>query len=78
MSKIMETAKDAKKRLHLAMPRSTQQVIDNLQKRTGAESMTEIFRRALALLDVVTAKQEEGGQLYIHWPDGRQSEIHIL
>jgi hypothetical protein len=74
----METIKDTKKRLNLALPRRTQQTIDNIQKRTGAESMTEIFRRALALLDVVTAKQEEGGRLYVHWPDGGQSEIHVL
>jgi hypothetical protein len=60
------------------MPHRTLQVLNNLQERTGAESMTEIFRRALALLDVVTAKQEEGGRLYVHWPDGSQSEIHIL
>ena len=55
------------------MPHRTLQVLNNLQERTGAESMTEIFRRALALLDVVTAKQEEGGRLYVHWPDGSQS-----
>jgi len=40
--------------------------------------MSEIIRRALALLDVVTAKQEDGGDLYVHWPDGKQSQIHIL
>jgi hypothetical protein len=74
----MMTTKDEKVRLNLLMPQKTKQLIDDLQDRTGAGSMSEIIRRALALLDVVTEKQEEGGQLYVHWPDGRQSQIHIL
>ena len=65
-------------RLNLAMPLKTKQLIDDLQARTGAGSMSETIRRALALLDVITAKQEEGGELYVHWPDGKQSQIHIL
>jgi hypothetical protein len=60
------------------MPPQTKQLIDNLQKRTGAGSMSETIRRALALLDVVTAQQHKGGELYLHWPDGGQSRIHIL
>ena len=72
------TTKDEKVRLNLAMPLKTKQLIDDLQDRTGAGSMSETIRRALALLDVVTAKQGEGGELYVHWPDGRQSQIHIL
>jgi len=60
------------------MPLKTKQLIDELQDRTGAGSMSETIRRALALLDVITAKQEEGGELYVHWSDGRQAQIHIL
>jgi hypothetical protein len=40
--------------------------------------MSETIRRALALLDVITAKQEEGGKLFVHWPDGTESQVHIL
>jgi hypothetical protein len=74
----MMTPKDEKVRLNLAMPAKTKQLIDDLQTRTGAGSMSETIRRALALLDVVTAKQEAGGALYVHWPDGSQAQIHIL
>jgi hypothetical protein len=74
----MMTTKDEKVRLNLVMPLKTKQLIDDLQDRTGAGSMSETIRRALALLDVMTSKQEEGGELYVHWPDGRQSQIHIL
>jgi hypothetical protein len=72
------TSTEDKVRLNLAMPPQTKQLIEDLQKRTGAGSMSETIRRALALLDVVTAQQQRGGELYLHWPDGGQSRIHIL
>jgi hypothetical protein len=69
---------EEKVRLNLAMPHKTKQLIDDLQERTGSGTMSETIRRALALLDVITAKQEEGGKLFVHWPDGTQSQVHIL
>jgi hypothetical protein len=69
---------EEKVRLNLAMPHKTKQLIDDLQERTGSGTMSETIRRALALLDVITAKQEEGGRLFVHWPDGTQSQVHIL
>ena len=77
MAKIISSTEE-KVRLNLAMPPQTKQLIDDLQKRTGAGSMSETIRRALALLDVVTEQKEKGGELYLHWPDGQQSRIHIL
>ena len=64
--------------MNLAMPHKTKQLIDDLQERTGSGTMSETIRRALALLDVITAKQDEGGKLFVHWPDGTQSQVHIL
>jgi hypothetical protein len=40
--------------------------------------MSETLRRALALLDVITAEQEKGGELFVHSPDGTQTKIRIL
>jgi hypothetical protein len=60
------------------MPLKTKLLLDNLQKRMGAGSMSETLRRALALLDVVTAEQEKGGELFVHGPDGKQTKIRIL
>lgn len=77
MAKLMSSTEE-KVRLNLAMPPQTKQLIDNLQKSTGAGSMSETIRRALALLDVVTEQQKKGGELYFHWPDGQQSRVHIL
>ena len=77
MAKLMGNTEE-KVRLNLAMPHQTKQLIDDLQKRTGAGSMSETIRRALALLDVVTEQQKKGGELYLHWPGGQQSRIHIL
>jgi hypothetical protein len=77
MAKILSSTEE-KVRLSLAMPPQTKQLIDDLQRRTSAGSMTETIRRAFALLDVITAQEEKGGELYLHWPDGQQSRIHIL
>lgn len=69
---------ERKERLHLAMPPKTKQLLDDLQARTGAGSMTEVIRRALALLDVVSAEQENGGGLVIHGQGGKQTKIRII
>lgn len=71
-------AAETKTRLHLAMPEKTKQIIDDLQVRTGAGSMTEVIRRALALLDVVSAEQENGGELFVHGRGGTKTKIRIL
>lgn len=71
-------AAETKTRLHLAMPEKTKQIIDDLQVRTGAGSMTEVIRRALALLDVVSAEQEKGGELFIHGQEGTKTRLRIL
>ena len=40
--------------------------------------MSETIRRALALLDVITAEQEKGSELFVHDRDGNQTRIRIL
>jgi hypothetical protein len=67
-----------KERLHLSMPPKTKELLDDLQDRTGAGTMSEVIRRALSLLDVVSKEQKEGGQFFIHSKDGSQTRIEIF
>lgn len=48
-----------KERLHLTMPPGTRLLLDKLQERIGAGSMTEVIRRSLNLLDIATEADSE-------------------
>ena len=65
-------------RLHLAMNPKTRKLLDDLQDRTGTQTMSETIRRALALLDIVSAEEEKGGELYVQRPDGKHIQIRVL
>jgi len=60
------------------MPLSTKHLIEDLQHRSGATSMSELLRRALALLDVVITEEQRGSELYFHRLNGEQSKVVIL
>ena len=70
--------KEEKVRLNLVMPPKTKELLDSLQTRTGAQTMSETIRRALVLLDVVSAEQEKGSTLFFHAADGNQTRLQIL
>lgn len=62
-------------RFHLVMPSKTRDRIDALQKRTGASSMTEVIRYALALYDLVSKETiEEGKELVVRDPKTQEEE----
>ena len=67
-----------KERLHLSMPPKTKGLLDDLQVRMGAGTMSEVIRRALALLDIVSKEQESGGQFFIQKKDGSQTRLEIF
>ncbi len=60
------------------MPLQTKQRVDRLQARIGASTRSATIRRALALLELVTAEQDKGGDVYIHAADGTQTRLRLL
>jgi hypothetical protein len=40
--------------------------------------MSETIRRALVLLDVVSAEQEKGSELFFHDENGKQTRLQLL
>jgi Arc/MetJ-type ribon-helix-helix transcriptional regulator len=60
------------------MPPKTKELLDDLQQRTGSGSMSEVIRRALALLDVVSKEQKTGATFFIHNTDGSQTRVEIF
>lgn len=67
-----------KTRLTLELAAPVRQRIDGLRERTGAESVTEVIRRALALYDAVVALQERGEvRLVVLGADGKSESMFV-
>jgi hypothetical protein len=63
---------------HVAMLLQTKQLMDRLQARIGAGTRSDTIRRALALLELVTADQDKGGEVSIRGQDGTQTRLRLL
>ena len=68
----------SKTRLSLDITPAIKQNMDALQKRIGASSYVEVFRKALALLDMFTTEQENGVTFLIRDKDGKIEQLRIL
>lgn len=64
-----------KSRLHLAMPAGTKAKMDEMQLRIGASTVTELIKRALALLDAVTREESQGSTFWVHRADGTHAPV---
>ncbi len=65
--------KDDRERLHLLVPSRTKKLLDDLQQRTGAGTMTEVIRSALAVYDALIREMEDGKEIVIHDPKERNA-----
>ncbi len=60
------------------MSRATKDLLHNIQERTDAQNMTEVVRKSLAVYDVVTKQQSEGGQIFVRDSSGAEVPIIIV
>jgi Arc/MetJ-type ribon-helix-helix transcriptional regulator len=67
-----------KSRLSLEIPKQTRDQIDDIVKRSGASSLTEVIRRALALYDLVLEHKAENGTLVLRHKDGREEVLRLI
>lgn len=66
-------------RLHFVMPPKTKAVLDEIQARTGARSMAEVIRRAIALYDVVSDEvAQHGSAIILRSPDGTETRVKVV
>ena len=68
----------SKIRLSLDITPPIKQNMDRLQERISASSYVEVFRKALALLDMITSEQENGATFLIRDKDGKIEQLRIL
>lgn len=67
-----------KVRLNLEFTPSVKDTLVQIQERTESSSFTEVFRRALALFDMVSTHLQSGGSLVLRHKDGREEVLKFL
>jgi hypothetical protein len=75
----MKTRSNARKaRLNLELDPAVRRSLDDLQEKSGASSLTEAIRRALALYDMVIDHSARGGKLILRDAEGQDEVVRIL
>jgi ribbon-helix-helix CopG family protein len=65
-------------RLNLDLTVSVRKQLEQLKDRTGAESLSEVLRRALELYDRMDGQVRDGWKVMLVGPGGEQREVVIL
>ena len=65
-------------RLSLDVTQRVKDQLSELMNRTDAGSITEVIRRALALYDLATEHECEGGTIVFHHADGHDETVRLL
>jgi len=62
-------------RVNLRISKNVRETLEGLQLRAEAESLSEVVRKALALLDLITEHHESGGRVLLESPDAERLEV---
>lgn len=65
-------------RLNLRIGKNVRARIEMLKDATGAESLTEVLRRALALYDALLQERAKGYALILRDDDGSEREVSFM
>ena len=65
-------------KINVAVSEKTKKRLAILQSRTDSSSVAEVIRRAVDLLDTVSAHQERGGSLVFRDHDGTETVVKVL
>lgn len=70
-------SKNDKPRLSLALAQKVRDRLELLQEETGAQTMTEVISRALAVYDYLITEKKSGAKVLLETKDGTR-EVVIL
>lgn len=65
-------------RLNLELESSVRDRLETLQERSGAATMTEVIRRALAVYEVVLQASEDGERVVVQSREGKERQLVLL
>ena len=57
---------------------SSRNLIKDLQKRSDATSLAEVFRKALAIYDLVLDHTQDGGKVVLESADGGREVLRLI
>lgn len=69
---------DERTRLHLEVPAAVRARVERLRDATGADGITDVIRRALAVYDAVVTAQAAGAKVLLREADGSEREMMIV
>lgn len=67
-----------KSRLNLELTEAVRGRLEDLRKRTEADSLAEVIRRALAVYEYLWAEREKGRQVVVKDSRKREREVVLL
>lgn len=65
-------------RLNLAVAHPTRDLLEDLQRRTGAATLEEVVRRSLAYYDALVRIEEEGGRVVVEPATGEPQRLKLI
>lgn len=67
-----------KERINLFVSKQTRKKIDVIQKRIDAESLSDVVRKAISLLDIISEAEKNGEQIVTRAEDGSETRIRLV
>ncbi len=67
-----------KYRVSIDLEEKARTELPKLQKKVGAMNLIDLFRRALAVLEMIVDHQKAGGKVVLENRDGKQEVLRII
>jgi Arc/MetJ-type ribon-helix-helix transcriptional regulator len=74
----MQKSPQARPRLSLDISEKARKTLDDLVERLDYASIAELVRRSVALLDMVSQHERDGGALILRHADGSEEKLKLL
>lgn len=68
----------ATERLTLSCTKEAKETLERLRIATDSSSLTEVFRKSLALFDLVQSHTSEGNAVVLRYKDGHEEVLRLL
>lgn len=75
---LMSNLKDKKDRFSLDFPPGSKEKFEELRLKSGASTLTEMFRRAVSYYDFLLQAQERGYRVTLEHPENEKEVVRVI
>lgn len=68
---------ERKRPMNLAMSTRTRARIESLKETLDSDSLSEVIRRSVELLELLTERQQKGDAIILRSPEGKETEVIV-